>query len=55
MLPDDSLFVCRKDGARTEIAPFKTWGPLGRRKDIDEALDEHLTPSQRIMRGDFDA
>jgi predicted ATPase len=55
MLPDDSLFVCQKVDARTEIAPFKTWGPLGRRKDIDEALDEHLTPSQRIMRGDFDA
>jgi predicted ATPase len=55
MLPDDSLFVCQKVDARTEITPFKTWGPLGRRKDIDEALDEHLTPSQRIMRGDFDA
>jgi predicted ATPase len=55
LLPDESLFVCRKEGPRTEIAPFKTWGPLGRRKDIAEALDEHLAPSQRIMRGDFDA
>ncbi len=55
LLPDDSLFVCRKEGARTEITPFKTWGPLGRRKDVDEALEEQLTPSQRIMRGDFDA
>jgi predicted ATPase len=55
ILPDDSLFVCQKIDARTEITPFKTWGPLGRRKDIDQALEEHLTPSQRIMRGDFDA
>jgi predicted ATPase len=55
ILPDDSLFVCQKVDAHTEITPFKTWGPLGRRKDIDQALDEHLTPSQRIMRGDFDA
>jgi predicted ATPase len=55
LLPDDSLFVCRKEGTRTEIAPFSTWGPLGRRKDVDEALDEQLVPSQRIMRGDFDA
>jgi predicted ATPase len=55
ILPDDSLYVCQKVDAHTEITPFKTWGPLGRRKDIDQALDEHLTPSQRIMRGDFDA
>ncbi|OHB76536.1 MAG: recombinase RecF [Planctomycetes bacterium RBG_16_64_10] len=55
LIPDDSLFVCRKDTRQTAISPFRTWGPLGRRKDIDEALDESLTPSQRIMRGDFDA
>lgn len=55
LIPDNSLFVCRKEGTCTEIAPFNTWGALGRRKDIDEALDEPLVPSQRIMRGDFDA
>jgi len=55
LLPDHSLFVCRKEGTRSEITPFSTWGPLGRRKDVDEALDEQLVPSQRIMRGDFDA
>lgn len=55
LIPDDSLFVCRKDQGRTEITPFNTWGPLGRRRDIDEALEEQLSPSQRIMRGDFDA
>jgi hypothetical protein len=44
-----------KSKAVTRIAPFNTWGTLGRRKDIDDALDEDLTPSQRIMRGDFDA
>jgi predicted ATPase len=55
LIPDESLFVCQKERGRTEITPFNTWGLLGRRKEIDEALDEQLTPSQRIMRGDFDA
>jgi predicted ATPase len=56
MLPDKSLFVCRKVGANTEITSFAGWTRLmWRKKDIDEALDEHLTASQRIMRGDFDA
>lgn len=55
VMPDDSLFVCRKEAGRTEISPFRSWGPLGRRKGIDDALEESLPPSQRIMRGDFDA
>lgn len=55
LIPNDSLFVCRKHEGRTEITPFTTWGPLGRRPDIDEALEEQLAPSERIMRGDFDA
>ena len=55
LIPDGSLFVCTKDEGLTRISPFQTWGALGRRRDIDEALDEQLTPSQRIMRGDFDA
>jgi len=55
LISDSDLFVCRKDGGATRIDPFTTWGALGRRKDIDEALDDVLTASQRIMRGDFDA
>jgi len=55
LIPNDSLFVCCKGQGRTEITSFETWGPLGRRQDIDKALDEQLTPSERIMRGDFDA
>jgi predicted ATPase len=55
LIADSGLFVCSKEQGCTRIAPFNTWGTLGRRKDIDEALDEDLTPSQRIMRGDFDA
>jgi predicted ATPase len=55
LIPDSGLFVCRKNQGQTQIDAFNTWGTLGRRKDIDEALDEDLTPSQRIMRGDFDA
>ncbi len=64
LIPSESLFVCQKEHGRTEIVPFSDWGwgPLGRRKDIDKALDEQLTtsqrkltPSERIMRGDFDA
>ena len=55
LIPDSSLLVCTKGQGRTQIARFETWGALGRRRDIDEALDEQLTPSQRIMRGDFDA
>jgi predicted ATPase len=55
LIPNDSLFVCQKKEGCTDMSPFRTWGPLGRRKDIDEALDEHLKPSERILRGDFDA
>jgi predicted ATPase len=55
---DDSLFVCRKKDGTTAIEPFATWGPLGRKSDIDVALDEgepRLPVSQRMLRGDFDA
>ena len=58
LLPGDSLFVCRKEDGLTTITPLGTYGPLlqsERRNDIDEALHEQLTASQRIMRGDFDA
>ncbi|MFH1737980.1 MAG: AAA family ATPase [bacterium] len=58
LMPDDSLFVCRKDGGATVIEPFASWGPLGRRSAVDKALDEkeeRLPVSERMLRGDFDA
>ena len=41
------LFICRRDGADTQILPFETAGPLFRKGDISKALDE------RILRGDY--
>ena len=41
------LFVCRKEGADTQIVPFKTAGPLFRGEDISKSLEE------RILRGDY--
>lgn len=55
LIPDESLFVCKKILNKTSITPFSTWGPLGRKNDIDQSFDEDLTPSERILRGDFDA
>ena len=57
-VPESSLYVCRKKAGATVIEPFESWGPLGRRNDIDTALDdggEPLPVSQRMLRGDFDA
>lgn len=54
LIPYESLFVCKKIAGGTSITPFDTWGPLGRKTDIDNSLEE-LTPTERIMRGDFDA
>jgi len=57
-LPAESLFVCRKKSTGTVIEPFSSWGPLGRRSEIDTALEEEieeLPVSQRMLRGDFDA
>jgi predicted ATPase len=58
LLPSDSLLICRKENGRTTITPFRIWfgtWELGRRQDIDDALEEPLPVSQRMMRGDFDA
>ena len=58
LLADISLFVTNRIDRKTQIEPFSTWGPLGRRSDIDQALSERqevLPVSERIMRGDFDA
>jgi predicted ATPase len=57
-IPDKSLFVCQKQGNGTIILPFSHWGPVGRRSEIDIALEEPADPlpvSQRMLRGDFDA
>ncbi len=57
LIPDESLFVTSKTANGTAIEPFSTWGPLGRGKDIAQALtdgDEALSVSERLLRGDFD-
>ena len=57
MIDDHSLFVCRKEAEKTIIEPFITWGSLGKKTDIDKALNKEEEPlvSERIIRGDFDA
>ncbi len=59
LIPPESLFVCRKVDGKTEIEPFTMMnvGPLWKRSDIKIALDsdDSLSPSERILRGDFDA
>ena len=58
LLADNSLFVMNRIDRKTQIEPFSTWGPLGRRSGIDRALSEQqetLPISERILRGDFDA
>ena len=58
LLADSSLFVTNRIDRKTRIEPFSTWGPLGRRSDVDQAFSEQqeaLPVSERILRGDFDA
>ena len=59
LVPTDSLYVCRKVNGSTEIAPFNmmNMGPFWKKSDIEVALDGEgsLSPSERIIRGDFDA
>jgi hypothetical protein len=58
LMPAESLFVVRRANAETQIDQFSTWGPLGRRPDVEAALEaaqERLSASDRILRGDFDA
>lgn len=58
LIPDESLYVCRKaDGVTTIDRYQKSWGPLGRAADIRDTLDEEepaLSVSERMLRGDFD-
>ncbi|TXI49196.1 MAG: DUF2813 domain-containing protein [Lysobacter sp.] len=59
MIPDECLYVARKNESGTIIEHFSAWGALGRRTEIDSALsdsDELKMPiSDRLLRGDFDA
>ncbi len=59
LIPPESLYVCRKVDGNTEIEPFKMMnvGPLRKKSDIEVALENQdvLSPSERILRGDFDA
>jgi predicted ATPase len=58
MIPDDSLYICRRETGKTTIEPFRTWGPLGKSLDVDVALNqdgEETSIPERILRGDFDA
>ena len=58
LIPPESLYVCRKVNGNTEIEPFNMMhvGPLWKKSDIEVALDDEdaLSPSERILRGDFD-
>lgn len=56
-LPQELLYVARREAGGTAIDRFLTWGPLGRRSDIDRALtaeDEGEPVSRRLLRGDLD-
>ena len=59
LIPAESLYVCRKVKGNTEIEPFNMMhvGPLWKKSEIEVALDDEdaLSPSERILRGDFDA
>lgn len=59
LIPDDSLYICRKVAGETRIQPFRTWGPLAKQQGIEASLDDGGEPelliSERILRGDFDA
>ena len=59
LVPPESLYVCRRVDGNTEIEPFEMMcaGPLWKTSEIEVALDDEgaLSPSERILRGDFDA
>lgn len=57
LVPDESLYVCKRVDGETRIEPFSVWGPLAKKGEVDRALmdAEDLTVSERMLRGDFDA
>ncbi|RKU31281.1 recombinase RecF [Candidatus Poribacteria bacterium] len=58
LIPTESLFICRKDQDNTEIIPYQMamHGDLFKSSEIEIVMTEHnrLSPSERILRGDFD-
>jgi hypothetical protein len=57
LVPDESLFVCKRVDDETRIEPFTAWGALAKKGEVDRVLTgaEGLTVSERLLRGDFDA
>lgn len=57
LIPNESLFVCKKENGKTSVDSFKSYGPLIRGTEIDRALtpDDEMPKSFRLLRGDFDA
>ena len=59
-LPEEALFVCRKEHGQTTIQPIEGMGGLWLKRDVEVALDAEeadgeLAISSRVLRGDFDA
>jgi predicted ATPase len=57
LLPQESLFVCSRRKAGTQITAFVSDGALFKQAEIDRSLDDSadVTPvSERLIRGDFD-
>lgn len=54
-IPDRYVYICRKMPDGTVIQPFSPSGQLWREREINQGLDEELTISERVLRGDFDA
>lgn len=57
MMPNDALFVCRKEKGHTLITPYENLFELGRDSEIANHMDteEEIPISTRILRGDLDA
>ncbi len=60
LLPEQALFVCRREGLRTRIDPFvNEEGDLFKRGRIRDGLSDSgegkVPVSEQILRGDFDA
>jgi predicted ATPase len=55
LMPNEALYVCRKQDGRTTIEPYEDAFPLGRTAEIERAMDaEEVSVSTRILRGDLD-
>ncbi|MCY3658038.1 MAG: AAA family ATPase [Caldilineaceae bacterium] len=55
-LDDGNLYFVKRNGQQTRIDPFRTWGPLGRREDVESGFagqGSDLPVSERMLRGDF--